>query len=52
MESTRFSLAVGGIVTTHVENPISALAVWFAAFYVFNLQYPKEASGVPQFIQR
>ncbi|PIK56364.1 hypothetical protein BSL78_06738 [Apostichopus japonicus] len=38
--------------TTKVTNPLSGVCVWFAAYYVFNLQYPEKAPALLEFIQR
>ena len=46
------SLAVGKIKTTELQNPLSALSVWFGSYYVLNMQYPNDAAGVLEFIQR
>ncbi|XP_071841746.1 uncharacterized protein [Apostichopus japonicus] len=51
-EATRFQIAVDGQFITTVNNPIDALCVWFCAFYVFNLEYPFNASATAEFIQR
>ncbi|PIK56129.1 hypothetical protein BSL78_06948 [Apostichopus japonicus] len=51
-EATRFQIAVDGQFITTVNNPIDALCVWFCAFYVFNLEYPANASATAEFIQR
>ncbi|PIK55669.1 hypothetical protein BSL78_07440 [Apostichopus japonicus] len=52
LTATLFSLAIGGKETTKVTNPLSGVCVWFAAYYVFNLQYPEKAPALLEFIQR
>lgn len=52
LEAKKFDIAVGGKVTTTVHNPIAALSVWFAAFYVLNLHYHPGVAVTTEFIQR
>lgn len=35
-----------------IEDFLSGFAVLFAAFYVFNIEYPEESRSVLEFIQR
>jgi hypothetical protein len=40
------------IVCQGLKSFLSAFAILFAAFYVFNIEYPATASGTMEFIQR
>ncbi|KAL7645497.1 UNVERIFIED_CONTAM: hypothetical protein RMT77_003883 [Armadillidium vulgare] len=49
----RFMLAVDQQVQIDfIEDFLSGFAVLFAAFYVFNIEYPEESKSVLEFIQR
>lgn len=50
--TTTFSLAINHKVVETLHNRMSALSAWFAAFYVFNFQYPEEMCSTLEFIQR
>ncbi len=41
----------GTIVMGPHNNLLNGVAATFAAYYVFNLQYPKEASSTLEFVQ-
>ncbi len=42
----------GTIVMGPHNNLLNGVAATFAAYYVFNLQYPKEVSSTLEFVQR
>ncbi len=42
----------GTIVMGPHNNLLNGVAATFAAYYVFNLQYPKEVSSSLEFVQR
>ncbi|RXN31584.1 Golgin subfamily B member 1 [Labeo rohita] len=42
----------GTIVMGPHNNLLNGVAATFSAYYVFNLQYPKEASSTLEFVQR
>lgn len=52
LEATKFFIAIGGEITTTVYNPIAAVSVWFASFYIFNLEYSPRATATTEFVQR
>ncbi|XP_071795879.1 uncharacterized protein [Asterias amurensis] len=52
LQSSRFSLAIGKFLVADLANPLSALSMWFCAYYCFNLKYPNKSEGVLEFIQR
>lgn len=41
-----------GKASTHTDNIFSAVAILFSSYYVFNIEYPKEACVTMEFIQR
>ncbi|KAK7149155.1 hypothetical protein R3I94_008687 [Phoxinus phoxinus] len=56
LTSKKWMLCVEGKVVIQSVNPqddfTSALAVFFASFYIFNLEYQAEAASTLEFIQR
>lgn len=52
MEATEFTLQADGEEIAFTGNFITAVALWIAAFYVFNLNYPPGVSKTLQFLQR
>jgi hypothetical protein len=51
--SSAFRLIVDRrVVCSDINNPLSAVALLFGAFFVFNISYPVEASATLEFIQR
>lgn len=52
LESTTFLLKADGEEIASTDNFIKAVALWIAAFYVFNLDYPTCVSKSLAFIQR
>ncbi|XP_077079931.1 uncharacterized protein LOC143732575 [Siphateles boraxobius] len=50
----RWMITLEGLVVCEGIQPrfLTAIATMFAMFYVFNLQYPEEACGTLEFIQR
>lgn len=53
LASRVFMLAIDGVVVVHsIDDPITAVAMLFGAYYNFNLHYPASASITLEFIQR
>jgi hypothetical protein len=52
LTSKDYQLAIDRMVVMRLNNPLSALAVQFASFFVFNLQYPVGAAVTMEFVQR
>ena len=51
-DAEEYILFLDGKASTHTDNIFSAVAVLFASYYVFNIEYPTEACITMEFIQR
>ena len=40
------------VICCSIDSPLTAMALLFGAFFVFNISYPCDASATLEFIQR
>ena len=53
MTASRFMLVIDGkVVHQNITGFIQALSMLFASYFVFNIEYPAEATCTLEFIQR
>ena len=52
LAARQFALVLDGRVFGRYGSYLTALTLLFATYYIFNIQYPKEAAVTLEFIQR